>query len=262
MNEIKIRRRILNDLLRIKTQVDFHRYLIFDALKQYESFCESCNTGLGSALVICADAKESLVFPEFKFDHVTLSSIVPADETTRQLIATDNRFSWAIHNAEALTYPSRSYDLVFCKEGLHHLARPVLGVYEMLRVCRRTVIFIEPYRTIAGNVLERIGLGSVYETNQHRNLHFRDNYVFRFNLSLMDSLLNSYYLRSGYKLDLGLGWLSGKVNSHPNKWVRTAGTIMGWLLSFIPGSRGNYMTALVIPGADVPLDPLPAEHVI
>jgi hypothetical protein len=259
MNEIRTRRRAFTDLLRIKGDSGFHRYLITDAVNRYKWHCG--NT-LGSVLAVCADAKEATVFPEFNFDRVTLSSIIPADETTRKLLAVDKRFSWEIQNAEALPYASRSFDLVFCKEGLHHLARPFLGLYEMLRVCQRAVIVIEPYDTLAGRFLERLGLSSVYETNQHRNLRRRDNYVFRFSRRGLESVLSSYYVRSGYRLELTLGWSSVKVNLHPSRLVRLGGTFMGWVLSFTPGSAGNYMSALILPGKDLPSDLLPAKEVI
>jgi SAM-dependent methyltransferase len=47
-------------------------------------------------------------------------------------------------NAEKLDLPDASYDYVLCKEALHHMPRPLLAIYEMLRVARKGVIFIEP----------------------------------------------------------------------------------------------------------------------
>lgn len=47
-------------------------------------------------------------------------------------------------NAEALSFPSDSFDFVFCKESYHHFPRPMLALYEMLRVCRKGAVLIEP----------------------------------------------------------------------------------------------------------------------
>lgn len=47
-------------------------------------------------------------------------------------------------NAEKMTFEDESYDVVFCKESYHHFPRPAIAVYEMLRVARQAVIFIEP----------------------------------------------------------------------------------------------------------------------
>jgi ubiquinone/menaquinone biosynthesis C-methylase UbiE len=47
-------------------------------------------------------------------------------------------------DAEKITYDNQSFDFVLCKNTLHHLARPYLGIYEMLRVARKAVIIMEP----------------------------------------------------------------------------------------------------------------------
>ena len=47
-------------------------------------------------------------------------------------------------NAEHIPLPDASFDYVLCKEALHHMPRPMLAIYEMYRVCRHGVIFIEP----------------------------------------------------------------------------------------------------------------------
>lgn len=47
-------------------------------------------------------------------------------------------------NAEALSFPDNSFDFVFCKESYHHFPRPMVALYEMLRVARIGVILIEP----------------------------------------------------------------------------------------------------------------------
>lgn len=51
---------------------------------------------------------------------------------------------FAAQNAEALSFPDESFDLVYCKESYHHLPRPYLALYEMLRVCREAVVLTEP----------------------------------------------------------------------------------------------------------------------
>jgi len=47
-------------------------------------------------------------------------------------------------NAERLSFTDRSFDYVFCKESLHHFPRPMLALYEMLRVSSKGVMLIEP----------------------------------------------------------------------------------------------------------------------
>ena len=51
-------------------------------------------------------------------------------------------------NAEKIALPDQSFDYVLCKEALHHMPRPMLAIYEMLRVARIGVIMIEPHDLI------------------------------------------------------------------------------------------------------------------
>ncbi|MCX7590744.1 MAG: class I SAM-dependent methyltransferase [Kiritimatiellae bacterium] len=52
---------------------------------------------------------------------------------------------FAEENAEKLIFPDDAFDLTFCKESLHHMQRPYLAIYEMIRVCCETAIIIEPW---------------------------------------------------------------------------------------------------------------------
>ncbi len=51
---------------------------------------------------------------------------------------------YQIANAEKLPFADNSFDFVLCKETLHHMERPYLGIYESLRVARYAVTIIEP----------------------------------------------------------------------------------------------------------------------
>jgi ubiquinone/menaquinone biosynthesis C-methylase UbiE len=47
-------------------------------------------------------------------------------------------------NAESLSFNDSQFDYVLCKESYHHFPRPMLALYEMLRVARKAVVLIEP----------------------------------------------------------------------------------------------------------------------
>jgi ubiquinone/menaquinone biosynthesis C-methylase UbiE len=47
-------------------------------------------------------------------------------------------------NAESLSFQDSEFDYVFCKESYHHFPRPMLALYEMLRVAGKAVLLIEP----------------------------------------------------------------------------------------------------------------------
>jgi ubiquinone/menaquinone biosynthesis C-methylase UbiE len=53
-----------------------------------------------------------------------------------------NKFK--IENAENLSFSDNQFDIVFCKESFHHFPRPMIALYEMLRVSKYAVILIEP----------------------------------------------------------------------------------------------------------------------
>jgi len=47
-------------------------------------------------------------------------------------------------NAESLSFKDSAFDYVFCKESYHHFPRPMIALYEMLRVASKGVLLIEP----------------------------------------------------------------------------------------------------------------------
>lgn len=47
-------------------------------------------------------------------------------------------------NAEHIDADDGSYDFVLCKGAYHHFPRPPVAFYEMLRVCRKGMVLIEP----------------------------------------------------------------------------------------------------------------------
>src|SRR5260221_12720268 len=51
---------------------------------------------------------------------------------------------YKVENAEALSFSEHQFDFVLCKESYHHFPRPMIALYEMLRVAKQGVILIEP----------------------------------------------------------------------------------------------------------------------
>lgn len=47
-------------------------------------------------------------------------------------------------NAESLSFNDSEFDFVLCKEAYHHFPRPMIALYEMLRVASKGVVLIEP----------------------------------------------------------------------------------------------------------------------
>ena len=60
-------------------------------------------------------------------------------------------------NAEALSFDADAFDYVLCKEAYHHFPRPMIALYEMLRVASRAVVLIEPNdRFVNNNLMEAL----------------------------------------------------------------------------------------------------------
>ena len=260
-SSVVVRGRALRDILSITSHDDFHDYLLDEGVERYAQCRRDQGLGLGRVLAICANKREARALRKHAFDEIVLSGITPPSDELENCIAGDERCSYIQENSECLSLASQSFDLVICKEGIHHLARPVLGVYEMLRITRDSILVIEPSESQVGRVLEMLGLASVYEVNQSGNIQYRDNYVYRWTVRHFDSLLKSYYLESGYRLDVTVGWMSSKFNANQYGVTRKLAALMGWLVGYLPGSRGNYMTALISSGKDRPEDPKPLIHV-
>ncbi len=47
-------------------------------------------------------------------------------------------------NAEKLSFQDNQFDFAYCKESYHHFPRPMIALYEMLRVSKIAVILTEP----------------------------------------------------------------------------------------------------------------------
>jgi hypothetical protein len=64
-------------------------------------------------------------------------------------------------NAEKIAFEAESFEFVLCKEALHHMPRPYLAIYEMLRVSSEAVFIVEPcdpvidYQKPSGSPFER-----------------------------------------------------------------------------------------------------------
>ena len=86
-------------------------------------------------------------------------------------------------NAESIHLLDNRYDYVFCKESFHHFSRPILALYEMIRIARKGVVLIEPNDTralknrryannfeVAGNYMYSISIREIEKITNAINL--------------------------------------------------------------------------------------------
>lgn len=121
-----------------------------------------------SVLVVCGGSGgEGTFFANRGFGDVTVSDL--GDSGLARCKNQDPRLQTLRLNAEALALRDSAYDIVIVQDGLHHLARPQLGLTEMLRVARKAVIVIEPHYGLVGRLF-----GTEFEHEDGVT-----NYVFR-----------------------------------------------------------------------------------
>jgi SAM-dependent methyltransferase len=259
VSRICVRRRSLDALLGVQCHADYHDLLFREALAPYCDAEKRAGRAAGSVLAVGAGWREAQALSSWPFERIVLSGVAEPDAAVEEAAARDPRMSYELANAEALPYASRSFDLVLCKEALHHLARPVLGLYEMLRVCRRRAVLIEPWDCGLIAVFDRLGWTTRFERSLASNLAARDNHVYRFARRALEGWLASYYLESGARCEVNVGWLSTRVLMPRSALLRRALLAAGWGASQLPGAAGNLATVSIEPGSDLPPDPRPLE---
>jgi SAM-dependent methyltransferase len=100
---------------------------------------------------------------------------------------------YSAQNAEALAFADNSFDFVFCKDSYHHFPRPTLAVYEMLRVCRRAVILLEPSDPALSPNLRSWGMALLGKS--FHDFETVGNYVFSISRRELEKLLLGLGLR-------------------------------------------------------------------
>jgi len=250
MNQILSKRSGLTEVLKVNSNKVFHSFFFDNSLKIYKETLKLKND-FGSVLALGANHIEAEELTKYPFNKIVLSGITPPDEITKKITKKDKRVSYKEVNMEKIPFEESSFDLVFVKEAIHHVPRPVQALYECLRVSKKVVIFIEPNETFLGNFLEKLNLTSRYEKNIVGNTKFRDNYVYRWRQKDIVKLLNSYFLESGYKAIFSYCWMSNRANTKFKSLIKIF-NFFGWLASFIPFSRGNYLTCVIFEGKDKP----------
>jgi SAM-dependent methyltransferase len=66
-------------------------------------------------------------------------------------------------NAEAISLPDESFELVFAHATLHHCRSPYKALAEMLRVAQKWVVFFEPNDSLTARLAVSFGLKQAYE---------------------------------------------------------------------------------------------------
>jgi len=76
-----------------------------------------------------------------------LSNVLATDisDTYLQIAQKDGFITdFKVENAESLSFKDNEFDFVLCKEAYHHFPKPMVALYEMIRVAKQAVVLIEP----------------------------------------------------------------------------------------------------------------------
>lgn len=118
-------------------------------------------------------------------------------------------------NVESLSFEDETFDFVLCKETFHHLPRPYVGLYEMLRVSKIGVVLLEPYdRNINTSWAMRFSewllkkvkgeLHNKYESSGNFKYPLSEREIEKIALGLNLPYVAFRYLNDYYKEGLGL----------------------------------------------------------
>ena len=129
-----------------KTWFDEHTIDYWRHWRMYNTILPVLNYYNDSSWVTVGDGRYGLDSVRLKKINNSIK-ILPTDispylleESKKMGIISD----FSVENAEKLSFPDNHFDFAFCKESYHHLPRPFLGLYEMLRVTKNGIVLIEP----------------------------------------------------------------------------------------------------------------------
>lgn len=105
-----------------------------------------------------------------------------ATRTAMQNLGVDG----SVQDNERLTFSDNTFDYSFVSLSLHHLPRPLVGMYELLRVARKGVIVIEPNDALLTRIATRLGLATEVEAS--------GNYVYRISDHDVDRMARSMFV--------------------------------------------------------------------
>lgn len=162
---------------------DYFRRIPFDYLKRLLEENKISLDGTRLHVASCGSGLDTAYVLKFSKPQIYVSDLSEkALETTLRLFP---RFQGQIEDNERLSFPDNSFDFSFIAASLHHLPRPVLGLYELLRTSKYGVIVIEPNDSWLTRLASKTGLAQEYEVH--------GNYVYRFSRKDVKKIASSMF---------------------------------------------------------------------
>ena len=216
-------------------------------------------------LVVCGGETDRDVLVQLGFGDVTITNLDAS--------WTDEDFSpyrRECQDAENLSYPDDSFDLVLVCAGLHHCHSPHRALLEMFRVARHCVLALEARDSILSRIAGRLKVADEYELTAVTDNDFAfggvsnspiPNYVYRWTEREVLKTIASYapyakpeiHWYHGFAPPVGL--LKGRKNSTALMIMYAAYPLL-WVLTRIFRKQGN-LFAFAIRKPDLSADLFP-----
>jgi len=151
-------------------------------------------------------------------------------------------------DAENLSYKAEEFDWGIVKAGLHHLPRPIMGIYELLRVSRKGIFILEGHDGYFLRVLRKyLFPGRDWEPSGNYVYRFRERELAKLCLS---ENIPAYAVKTSF-----LVWNRKHESIRKGELGYRVRMIFYQLLNCFFASQGNNFTAVIFKIA-------PAEHQI
>jgi ubiquinone/menaquinone biosynthesis C-methylase UbiE len=171
-------------------------------------------------------------------------------------------------NAEALPFADGEFDWGLCKEAYHHMPRPPVAFYEMLRVVRKGLVLIEPAPRQAKNLWGSLTLAlldRLHPVRAENEFEESGNYVYKLSIADVRQMLLGSGLRAFAYKTINDCYIKGVENEAPPGALKAAcerNIRRRDLILKLLGLHGSLMVCIVFKAAPVAADALRAHGFI
>ena len=224
------------DLLPYSNRRDstFGQFVANKELIELESFVHTLAGE--SAVTICDGRAVEASYLKSNGLVVTATDLYP--DYLRKAFEKGDIDNFSEENAENLSYKTEEFDWGVVKAGLHHLPRPVIGIYELLRVSKKGALILEGHDGYFLRVLRKYLF-------RHRDWEPSGNYVYRFRRRELEKLclaldIPAYAVKTSF-----LPWSRKHEDIKKNELGYSARILFYRFINCIFSSQGNNFTAVI-----------------
>ena len=165
---------------------DYFKAIPFKVLERLLLDLEIDLNGKRLLVASCGSGIDIYYLTQFCEPIITVSDI--SENAVKQTVATfpDMKVEGRVEDTERLSFPDGFFDYAFTASSLHHLPRPFLGLYELLRVSKNGIFIIEPNDSWLTRLFTRLGIATEIEKS--------GNYVYRISKADVEKVASSLFL--------------------------------------------------------------------